>query len=300
VVDVPDVGTKVMDIKYNGSYTGSAVRWDLGFLYDFNPDTTMGVQFENVLGAALSMSGSGLATYARTKLDTNLSSPSIDPKGSVIWTPFQANYSTMEGTAGWNLPSTMQIELPKIFKMGVTFKKPVLFTADYQLDLHKVNIANSDTGKVGTISGVSQIKLGLETQIAVLPVWFRMGLGLMLKPSVSGDNTQLADSINSTWSGGIVPSSLDLGLSTYAWDTDLGVAFRASGVPVLRSLAGQISDLTELVRYEIYGIRGPFKMSWITAGESFLTGFKMTSTTGQGENTMNIAWTNTLSFGYSF
>lgn len=293
-VDIPDVGTKIMDMKYSGNYSGSAVRWDLGFLYDLGPNSTVGLNFENVNGAVLNMTGSGVATYGYTKIDTNVTAPDITPNGTVIWNPFLANYATMQGTENWYLPSVLKVELPRSIKLGITFKKPVILALDYEKDLHK---AQGSAG--GEISDMSFVRLGLEGRILMLPVGWRLGLGGMFKPSVSG-NADLAKTVEDAYSAFfILPTSLDLGLNARSWGTEVGLAVRCAATPALRAAAAQIDNLTEMVRYEIYGMRDNFKLSLVTAGEAFMTGYKLTNSTGSA-GSVDLTWTSVMSVAYAF
>jgi len=259
-------GDIVADARYRGFYSGSAARLDLGMMYDVSEWFTVGFALENIGGAALTMNGSGLAGYAtyrnvNTQEVTNLLLPG-DPNG---WTVFQNQWTTTDEVNGTpiSLERTKTFQLPKRTRLGFALKRPFLIAFDYEVNQSPFTIPASQEI---TVSNLSFIRIGLESQLFSLPFWMRSGTTFALKPSIASTDQKTIDDINKAFKFGVLPVKLDLGSTLKLSDWEISDALGISLMPALGVLQFDVNDvdLSKMAYYSLSVARGPWEVKYLT------------------------------------
>ncbi len=259
-------GDIVANAKYRGFYSGSAARFDLGMMYDVSEWFTVGFSLENIGSSALTMNGNGLAAYAtyrnvNTQEVSNLLLPG-DPAG---WTVFQNQWTTTDEVNGTplSLEQSKTFQLPKRTRLGFALKRPFLIAFDYEVNQSPFTIPVSQEI---TVSNLSFIRVGLESQLFTLPFWMRAGTTFALKPSIATTDQAVIDNVNKAFKFGILPVKLDLGSTLRLWDYEVGDALGLSLMPALGVMQFDVNnvDLSKMAYYSLSVARGPWQVKYLT------------------------------------
>ena len=259
-------GDIVANAKYRGFYSGSAARVDLGMMYDVSDWFTVGLAMENVGGAVMTMNGNGLAGYAANRtVNTQEVSNLLLPGDGTGWTVFNDQWSTTNEVNGTPLmlEQTKVYQLPKKMRFGFALKRPFLIAVDFEQNQSSFTIPASQEI---TISNLSLIRLGIESELFNLPFWIRSGTTFALKPSIASTDQTTVDNINKAFKYGVLPVKLDLGSTLKLWDWEIGDSLGVSLLPALSIFQFDATniDLSKMAYYSLSVARGPWEVKYLT------------------------------------
>lgn len=310
VIAVPE-GEVVMDGKWSGVYSGSCVRQDVGFTWDFQPGTTLSIVAENFGGAVLDMKGKGLSSYANYRFNTN--DPSIDPLNGITWSPFTSGSTDFvfpEGQ-GLYLEPEKRYELPKRIKYGFCVAKPFLIAIDYEVRTNPmiVQVIDSTGSKKDiSISNINVLRLGSEMQLFRLPVWLRGGVGLVSRPTT--DNTEVQAKIDTVFKKKFpfMPAKLDLGLQTEISGTKTGLALGVDALSAINAYSVDLlySNIGKPLFYTLYAQKNNWQFSYTGAMDlaGTIAGLQNKgiplSEVGSKLTFNDIKWVQTMAVSYRF
>jgi hypothetical protein len=259
-------GDIVADARYRGFYSGSTARLDLGMMYDVSDWFTVGLVMENISGSVLTMNGNGLAGYATYRnVNTQETNSLLQPGDGTGWTVFQNQWTTTDEVNGTPLAleQTKTFQLPKKMRLGFALKRPFLIAVDYEINQSPFTIPASQEI---TVSNISFIRIGMESQLFSLPFWFRSGTTLALKPSIASTDQKTVDNINKAFKYGVLPVKLDFGSTVNLWGWEIGDSLGLSLMPVLSVLQFDATnvDLSKMAYYSLSVMKGPWEVKYLT------------------------------------
>lgn len=307
-INVP-AGEVVMDSKWSGTYTGSAIRTDLGMTWDIQPGTNLNLVMENFLGSSLNMRGAGISYYANSRF--NQANPNIDPAKGTDWTPFTSSSKDFTfGDNGLFLEPEKTYQIPKRIRIGASIAKPFPIAIDIENQVNPLPIRIIDstgTAKMVDITNLNVLRLGTEFQLFRLPLWFSGGMGFVYKPSC--ENKEVQDKIDSIFKIGsrqmpVFPAKLDLGLQTEISGIRTGLALGVDALSVINMYQVDFlySNIGKTVYYSLYGKKDPWQVSYTAAVDPIATvagvqgrGVSMSSLTAS-----DLKWNQIVSVSYKF
>lgn len=305
-VRVP-AGETVAEAKYRGFYTASAARFDLGATYDLSDNFVFGLALENLNGATLDFKGNGITSYVNTRI-TTFEAPPLDPTQQFNWSIFNDNFSTVEGTAQYYLEDQLKAELPKKIRFGVAVKKPMIIALDYEMNQTPINFKYQDKTtqqtNIGSVTNLSTVRLGIETQMFTLPWWLRSGVSVMLKPTLGNvTDKNMQDSFDKAFKFGVLPTALELGTEADFWGVTGGAAFGTNLNPLIAAAQGDTLDLdlSKVIFYDIYAGRGQWTFSYIATFDPGATAAAFNNRADQSQNNFDpsyIRYVQTLKVTY--
>jgi len=266
-INVPE-GEVVAEGRYKGFYQSSAMRADLGAHFDLYEVLSLGIMLENFGGANFNFRGQGRVAYANTRIST--SEPGgFEPGQEFVWNMFSDDFEPVEGTENWFLAENMNVELPKRIRIGAALKKPFLIALDYETNQTPIRIPSAEGENLPndvTISNISMLRLGIETQLFALPVWFRGGMPLMFKPTIVGATQEVLDNVDKAFQYGVLPVGIDLGMEINFYGTHVGGDFGMKPVDTIISyyqLDTLNLDLGKIGYYDVYVTHDPWKFTYL-------------------------------------
>ena len=265
-IEVPE-GESIGEARYRGFFNASAMKMDLGFMYNLNDYFTVGGALENFGGAKFDFSGVGQVAYVNSRISTGDSISIIDPSSDKAWSPFSDSYTPVENTQGIGMLQGFEIKIPQKMRIGLTMKKPFLISLDYEMQNTPIEFRYEGTNNQvnnANISDIRILRIGAETAVLFLPWHLRGGTGLMFKPTVTGLDAKTQDSIDKAFKYGVLPVKLDLGTDVNAWGTTLGAAFGFNIMPIfsLYQLETTNMDFNKLLSYSLYLNRDNWKATY--------------------------------------
>ena len=308
-------GEVVGTAKYRGFYAASTVRFDIGAMYDISDWLTVGVVLENLGGSSLNFKGNGIATFMNYReLNTaeagefeDLFQPgesrSIDLVSGRWITTFEVQDTKLY------LEPEKTYELPKRIRYGFAFKKPFLIAVDFEQNQTPITIraTQDDEMKEYTISNINLLRLGVETQLLMFPVWMRGGITFMLKPNVTGLDADSQEKFDNAFQYGVFPLKLDLGSDSNFWGTTIGNSFGINGQALLSFMQFDSTniDLGKLVYYNMYVARDAWQISYLALVDPLATAASYgTKTVPDGEKKQfevsDVKFIQTLGVTYRF
>ncbi|MBU0687192.1 MAG: hypothetical protein KKB81_05015 [Candidatus Margulisbacteria bacterium] len=309
VIGMPN-GEIIGDVAYSGTYTGNTMRIDLGATYDYADVLTLSIVAENVNGATLDMKGEGITTYGTHRVNTS-ESPSLNlTDGGISWDPFSDQQQAIPESENWYLDPNVSIPLPKRMRYGIALRKPFLISLDLEQQLTPIQFASEQNGTYVTtkISGINILRVGMETQFFMVPLWFRGSTALLLKPTIE-NNPDLAKSIDDAYANfPVYPAMLDLGANIRAWDTDLGLSFGFNALSLISMVQVDTvnNNLSKILYFTAYGSRGPWEITYTQAFDPISTATAyFENHTSQDFNDgkysySDLKWFSTLAVTYRF
>jgi hypothetical protein len=245
LIKVP-AGENLGELKYQGLLSALTARFDLGAMYEYNDDLTLGVNFENVNRASLDFKTSGNVAYANFR-----SLPAVNPSGTTTSIP--GNYNPVENQTLLIEPEK-SVPLPQRLRMGATLKKPYLITLDYEFLLTPIsmryNYAKGSKNYTDMIfNDVRLIRAGFETQILSYPAYLRMGTILILTPELIGEDRETRATFDSMFAYGFYPIKLDIGLRFPRDSYEFGFSGGFSGMSFLSPFSVWFLSTPPLVDY---------------------------------------------------
>ncbi|HTY12630.1 MAG TPA: hypothetical protein VMD02_00415 [Candidatus Omnitrophota bacterium] len=233
-------GETVAEGRYQGFYSASALKLDLGAIYDAGNILSLSLAMENVNGASLDFKGSGRVAYVTSRINTNESGSVIDPAGG-SFNFFSDTFSTPSGVPdNLGMLGDVPVTLPQRTRIGAALRKPFLIALDYEMQNNPISFQYQDANQNYVTANIGDIRFlrgAFETQLFVLPVWFRGGLTAMLKPTLGGAVDQkTVDSFDKAFKFGLLPMKLDLGSNIGLSGYELGGAFGINLLPFIYAL----------------------------------------------------------------
>jgi hypothetical protein len=265
-IHVP-AGEVIGEARYKGFYQASASRMDLGATYDFGENITVALAFENLSGATFNFRGQGITSYVNSRIGS-LEAPSIDSTKTITWTPFKDTFSTVEGTEKFYLEEQLSAELPRKTHLGVALRKPFLIALDYEMNSTPIKVKYEDKTtkltKLGTISNITMLRLGTETQLFSLPCWLRGSTILMFKPTLSNFDQDTMDGVDKFFKFGVLPVALELGTEFNFWGVIVGDGLGLNLTPLISAAQADAVnlDFAKVIYYDIYLGNGPWRIGY--------------------------------------
>lgn len=263
-------GEVIAEARYQGFYQASATRMDFGATYDFGDVLTVGLGVENLNGATLDFRGTGRISYVNSRV-SSVEAPPIDPTKEFTWSPFNDTFTTVEGTDKFYLEEQLTAQLPQKMRIGLALRKPFLIALDYEQNQAPIKFKYEDQNtketKIGVVSNINLIRLGVETQMFVLPWWTRGSIVLMLKPSLANVNKDTQDSVDKYFKYGVIPLGLEFGNEFNLWGVIFGDGFGINATSLL-SLAQADTlnlDLSKVTYYDMFVGYGPWRVSYLAS-----------------------------------
>ncbi|MCX5751148.1 MAG: hypothetical protein NT099_05735 [Candidatus Saganbacteria bacterium] len=311
-LDLPS-GKAVAEAAFNGSYAGSALRTDLGTTIDLGNSVTFSAVLENMNSASLKMTGSGISSYAVSRINTNEASPTIDVTKDFTWSPF-LDSPTPFSDFNYAPASELNYSLPRRIRTGLAFKWPFLIALDYEQQTNNFDFQSMD-GSGNTVttsfSNIRILRVGTEFQVLILPLYMSLGTSLLFKPSVSGANAaSIEASLNSAYSQfPVLPGRIDLGLATKGWDTAWGLNLGVNALCLLDILQFDTvnADASETAYLATYLKQGDWKFTLAAnvdeAATAATISTKSMNNSGNSNYNFNIAdvkWRSSFAITYHF
>ncbi|KAF0134661.1 MAG: hypothetical protein FD145_492 [Candidatus Saganbacteria bacterium] len=297
-------GETIAEAKYNGFFTASGTRIDLGGLYEMNDFFTIGIAYENIGGTVLNFTGTGRVAFVNTRITSMDASNLIDP-AATSFTFFDDNFSSVSGTENYGMQESIPVSLPKKVKIGASLKRPFTIAIDYEQQENPINCRyqKSDASYASLVlSDLKFLKGGFETQLFSLPLIIKGGLTLIFKPTVAGADANLLSTIDKAFKYKVLPTKIDLGTSLNLWGTELGNSFGASIMPAFSVLqldtVGQ--DFSRLGYFSLFVKRDFWELTYLSILDPAATGAAYSSAENKNDY-INIAkFINTLTFSVRF
>lgn len=309
-IDLP-AGDVVANGRYRGFYTGSTSRLDLGFLYDVSDWCTVGLDLENIGGAALNMKGDNISNFISYRnINTAEVNNLLQPGQDSTWTPFFNTWvSTNE--AGKDKPMYLEPEknfpLPKRVRLGVAIKRPFLILLDLEQNQTPFSLSGSNEASTLTINNLNLLRFGFETQWFTLPLWSRFGTTFALKPSITGGDPSTVDSLNKVFKYGLLPLKIEFGSSLKLWDYLYTDSFGINALPAVNLLQFDINnvDLSKMIYYSATINKGSWDVNYLFQLDPLATastyGEKPADSKGQRTfATSDLKYVQTLGVTYKF
>jgi hypothetical protein len=303
-INVPE-GEVVAEGRYQGFYQSSAMRTDLGATVDFSDVLSLGIVLENFGGANLNFRGQGRVAYANTRISTE-EPGGFEPGQEFHWNMFSDNFEPIEGSEDWFLAENMNVELPKKIRIGAALKKPFLIALDYETNQTPIRVPSSEGNPDDiTISNLSMLRVGIETQFFTLPMWMRFGIPLMLKPNVKGATQEVLDGIDDAFQFGVLPVGVDLGMEINLYGTHVGGDFGMKPLDTIISyyqLDTLNLDLGKIGYYDVYVTHDPWKFTYlvITDPGSTARAYGNRTNKDEGFQLEQLKWIQTFTISYVF
>lgn len=255
-------GQAVVDAKYRGFYSASTMRMDLGASYDITEYLRMGIAYENFNAASLNFSGAGRSTYVQSRIGSAEFSNIIDPAQNDSPGFFKDTFEPVDGTEDYALEPNKNYQLPQRMRVGFAFVKPIVIAIDYEKQLNPIRYwAQDDSGDYGVveISDINMVRVGIDLNI------IKGGTTLLLKPTVTGLDSEATDSINRAFKFGAVPLKIDLGstLNLWNWKTDAYLGFNAMSLIDILQFNTLSSDLSKMLYYGLSVTRNYWTVSYL-------------------------------------
>jgi len=282
-----------------GEYSASAMRVDLGFIWEPFNDVSVSFVYENIGGANLVYRGEGVYSSFESYVKDE-DAPDFQVGSSEVWNPLAPTPQSVDD--GFSLPDKFTINLPKKGRLGLAIKKPFFFAIDYER--YFSDIFYEDL----TISDLTFLKFGLESSLFGLPLIIRGETEWLLRPTISGaTDQQQEDDINAMLDQfPAIPASNTLGLGLNLFGYEVGADVSENHACFLSIYEGQLLDFMKLVSYDLYLAKDNWDVTCTAVGEPFYLFTKnaeLLQTDGNGEASVSdiqINWIYSLKFGYRF
>jgi hypothetical protein len=308
-IEIPE-GESIGEARYRGFFKASATKLDLGLMYQPNDYFSFGVALENLGGANLDFSGTGLVSYVNQRISTAEPGSIIDPAAETVWRPFTDYYTPMEGTEGIGMLPTFTVRIPQRTRFGLTLKKPLLISVDYEMQSTPIDYRYQDqTTKnwvSGSITDIRLLRVGSETGVLMLPWQIRGGIGLIFKPTITGLDAKTRESIDNAFKFGMLPVKLDMGTDINFWGNIVGGSFGFNLLPLfsLYQLDTVNTDLNKMLFYGLYAKKDNWKVTYSALLDPGSTGAAYGNRTKDIENVNDamgiIRTVQTLDIGFKF
>ena len=303
-------GETIGEARYRGYFSASATRFDLGAVYDLTDFFSIGLAYENFGGAELDFSGSGRTAYVIHRISTADAGTIIDPAAQTSWSPFKDTYEPMKDAENVGMLSTINVPLPKKLRWGVTLKKPWLMTVDYEQNLTPFELYLKDENgnfQMMKMTGVNILRLGMETQFLIFPLWLRGGMALMLEPQFENVPTKDQDKIKKAFKFGMIPIKMESGAYINLWGLYTGGSGGFNLDPLFSAwqLDTMNMDITKSLFYNIFAEKDFWKVTYETTFDPGATVAAYTTRSnkeikGVGEILGITRWLRTLTVSYKF
>ncbi|MBI5399375.1 hypothetical protein HZB07_01985 [Candidatus Saganbacteria bacterium] len=308
-VRVP-AGETIAEARYKGFYQASTARLDLGGTYDFGEAMTVGLALENIGGAALDFRGAGRVAYANSRIGT-LEAPSLDLTQTFNWSPFKETFVPISGSENMSLEEQLNGPLPKRTRLGFVLHKPFLIAIDYETNQtpirYKYKDETTQLTTVGEISNLNFLRAGLESSLFGLPCLLRTNFIFMLKPTLTNFPADIQSQVNSLFKYKVLlaPVGFDLGTELNLQGTIIGASggYNATSLLSLAQLDSLNVDLGKISYYNIYGSRGPWRVSYLAAFDAGSTGLAYANRADKSAKNFDLSilrYVQTLTVGYAF
>ncbi len=307
-------GEKLLDTQYKGFFSASTLRMDLGFLWDISDFFAVSAAYENFGGAQLDFKGSGISTYAQSRVPVTETDSIIDPSLTTAWRPFTDSYAPISGTENWYLNSSHAFNLPKKMRLGFALKKPFLFGLDIEQQQNPIYIklkyadTQNNIDYDIKINNLMVYKIGWESQMFALPLWLRLETSLLPKPDIIGLNAAQQKSLDDAYSKlPVMPASFDLGMRTniFSWITGFDVGFNALSLLSVVQLDVLNNDASKPLYVDFYVRKDNWQVTYLAGADIGSTiGAYQNRTVAAGEK-KSFAWSDvkllsTLAVSYRF
>ncbi len=278
-IDIP-AGDVIMDSKWSGTYTGAAVRSDLGMMYDISDNTTLSLMLENITGSTMTMHGRGINYFANHRFNST-SSPNIDPDGTLDWDPFTAAGQDFVFAPGQGLYMDNNIEynIPRRTKIGVAIKTPFLLAIDYETPSTPTRIRVRDSSgsyQDVNLSNMNVLRMGAEMGLFRSPVVLKGGMAFLYKPVA--DNAEVQSKIDSIFklrsrSIPFIPIKFDMGLEADMYKGKTGFAFGIDGLSLINMYSFDLtySGNGKTLFYTLYHNREDWQLSYTAMADILAT-----------------------------
>jgi len=307
-IEVPE-GESIGEARYRGFFNASALKMDLGVMYNVNDWLCVGAALENFGGASLDFAGTGLVSYVNHRISTAEAGSIIDPAAETAWTPFQDSFISMEGTEDIGMLPSFSVLVPQKTRLGLTLRKPWLISIDYEIQNNPIyfRYMNEDEEYVDSqISDIRILRIGMETSVFALPWRLRSGTGLLFKPTVTEMSTEGQKNLDDMFQFGVLPVNLDLGTDVNFWGYIVGVAGGFNLTPILSAYQLDIAnmDVNKFLFYSLYTQKDNWKVTYaanLDAGSTASAYGNRTKDIESVEDAMGIIkMIQTITFSFKF
>jgi hypothetical protein len=297
-------GQQIGGAKIAGKYSGSFVRMDLGLQWEPNDFLSFGAVYENFNGASLKMSGVNVVQYVQHRVNTASKMPTEETAS--YWNPYYDTPTHEVETEETirNILTMQPIEMPKKLKFGMALKKPFLMALDWEQWQNEYKYSSDpghpDTAHYITMSNISFLRLGAESQIMFLPMIVRGSLTGLFRP-VSNDK-DVEKSLDDLYEKlPIVPVDGNIYFGFGVLDGELGFGVGGGGLPLIQAVMFDVSTIAKVFYSNVYYKKGDWQVSYLMTMDPVLTGFSSDVSTTAGESsTVRLMATSTLGIGFRF
>jgi len=297
-------GQQIGSAKIAGKYSASLMRMDLGMQWDPADFFSIGAVYENFNGAVLDMKGVNVVQYVQHRVDTTSQMPVGTTES--YWNPYFASPTHEVDTERIirNTLTMQPIELPRKLKLGIAFRKPVLFAVDLEQWLNEYKFTSDpghpETAHYISLSNISFVRLGMESRLSFLPMIMRGSLTGMLKPT--SDDPETEKNIDDLYANlPVVPVDGNIYFGFGVMDGELGLGVGGGGLPLMQAVMFDVSSIAKAFYANVYYMKGNWQVSYLMTMDPVLTGFSSDISTTAGETSdIRLMQTSTLSIGFKF
>lgn len=284
-----------------GNYSASAMRVDLGLIWQPFDSVSISLAYENIGGANLVYKGKGVAT-AESYINVK-DPPTMELGKDIVWNPLSDTPGTLEGAEGFYLPDSFTIVLPRKGRVGISFTKPFFFAVDYERYFTDLQYQEM------TVQDLGFLRVGLESQIFFLPLVFRTESRWLIKPTILGiTDPAWAKDINDFLDRfPAVPTETTFGVGWKAWGGEMGADFTENHASILSVYEGDLLDFLKTLSYDVYLKTDNWDVTYTAIGEPFYLiseNAELINKTRLGEtitaSDVKTNWVYTLKFGFRF
>jgi len=303
-------GESIGEARYRGFFSASTTRFDLGAIFDVNEFFSLGWAYENLGGAALNFQGNGRTAYVVHRISTADAGSILDPTTSTSWSPFKDTYEPMSDTENVGMLSSINVPLPQKIRWGATLKRPWLISVDYEQNLTPFELYMKDENgnfKMMRMTGVNIIRLGMETQFLIFPLWLRGGTAVMLEPNFENVSSKDQDNIKKIFKFGLIPIKMESGAYVNLWGLYTGGngGFNLSPFFSAWQLDTMNMDVSKTLFYNIFMEKDFWRVSYEQALDPGATAAAYAVRPNKDIKDVNDAlsiprWLRTLTVSYKF
>lgn len=247
-----------------GNYSASAMRVDLGFIWQLTNDLSLSMVYENIGGANLIYKGKGVESTIESYINRD-TVPSFEPGSGGSWNPLTNTPEAIEGAKGFYLPEEFTVNLPRKGKLGLAFNKPFFFAIDYERYFSDIIYDGT------TVKDLAFLKVGMESQIFALPLVFRVESNWLLKPTILGitDPKAVKDLNDFLNTYPALPTETKFGLGLKIAGGELGGDFMENHASLLAIYQGNMMDFMKVLSYDLYFRTDNWDITYTAVAEPF-------------------------------
>ena len=285
-----------------GNYSASAMRVDLGFMWEPIKNVNVSAVYENIGGANLVYKGTGVRSTVESYINKN-DPPDFNIGSSETYNPLVITPEALEGASGFYLPDEFTVVLPRKGKIGISTRVPFFIAVDYERYFTNIEYAGT------TVTDLGFLKVGMESLLFGLPLVVRGESTWLLKPTILGitDPGQRQDINDFLDKYPALPTESKFGLGFKMYGYELGGDFMENHTSLLAIYQGNMLDFMKMISYDLYLRADNWDVTYTAVGEPLYllaqNADLLNPNVNQGEisaSDIKTNWVYSIKVGYRF